>query len=108
MEGWKEKEFSNQGTEQLRSIIKDALGFDDKSILDDFTNHMTVVGATFFNKCWSTGIVFSRLVEREHHNIVPTYTPILPHPLCLLFSHNTKTDTYNLVTTTTMKVPMMK
>ena len=48
MEGWKEKEFSNQGTEQLRSIIKDALGFDDKSILDDFTNHMTVVGATFF------------------------------------------------------------
>ena len=105
MEGWKEKEFSNQGTEQLRSIIKDALGFDDKSILDDFTNHMTVVGATFFNKCWSTGIVFSRLVEREHHNIVTTYTPILPHPLCLLFSHNTETDTYNLVTTTTMYVP---
>ena len=45
MEGWKEKEFSNQGTEQLRSMIKDELGFDDKSILDDFTNHMTVVGA---------------------------------------------------------------
>ena len=48
MEGWKEKEFSNQGTEKLRSIIKDKLGFDDKSTLDDFTNHMTVVGATFF------------------------------------------------------------
>ena len=48
MEGWKEKEFSKQGTEQLRSIIKDALGFDDKSLLDDFSNHMTVVGATFF------------------------------------------------------------
>ena len=48
MDGWKEKEFSNQGTEELRSIIKDELGFDNKSILDDFTNHITVAGATFF------------------------------------------------------------
>ena len=47
MEEWKEKEFLNQGTKELRSIIKDELEIDNKSILDDFTNHITVAGATF-------------------------------------------------------------
>ena len=47
MEGWHKKEFLNQGTEEVRSIIKDELEIDNTSILDDFTNHITVAGATF-------------------------------------------------------------
>ena len=99
MDGWHKKEFLNQGTEELRSIIKDELEIDNKSILDDFTNHITVAGATFFNSYWPIGIVFSRLLDREYKDTVPSYTRILPHPLCLLFSHSPEIDTYNLATT---------
>ena len=47
MEGWNKKELLYQGTEDFRSIIKDELEIDNKSILNDFTNHATVAGATF-------------------------------------------------------------
>ena len=45
---WHKKELSNQGTKELRSNIKDELEIDNKSILDDFTSHITVAGANFF------------------------------------------------------------
>ena len=47
MEGWNKKELLYQGTEELRAFIKDEFEIDNKSILDDFTNHTTVAGATF-------------------------------------------------------------
>ena len=47
MDEWHKKELSNQGTEELRSVIQNELKIDNKSILNDFTNHITVVGATF-------------------------------------------------------------
>ena len=99
MEGWNKKELLYQGTEELRAFIKDEFEIDNKSILDDFTNHATVAGATFFNSCWSIGIVFSRLLAREYLDKVGSYHRILPHPLYLLFSHSPETNTYNLATT---------
>ena len=48
MDEWHKKELLNQGTEELRSNIKDELEIDNKSILDDFTNHITAAGAIFF------------------------------------------------------------
>ena len=99
MEGWHEQEFFNQGTKELKSIVKDELEIDNKSILDDFTNHITLAGATFFSSCWSIGIVFSRLLHREYQDPFPSYRRILPHPMCLLFSHRPETNTYNLATT---------
>ena len=47
MDKWHKKELLNQEIEELRSNIKDKLEIDNKSILDDFTNHITVAGATF-------------------------------------------------------------
>ena len=99
MEGWNKKELLYQGTEEFRSIIKDELEIDNKSILNDFTNHATVAGAIFFNSCWSIGIVFSRLLEREYLDKVHNYKRILSHPLYLLFSNSPETNTYNLATT---------
>ena len=108
MDKWHKKELSNQGTKELRSIIKDELEIDNKSILDDFTNHITVAGAIFFNKCWSTEVLFSRLLEREYQETVPSYTHILPHPLFLLLSDIQETDTYILATTTPNYVPKIE
>ena len=99
MERWNKKELLYQGTEEFRAIILDELEIDNKSILDDFTNHATVAGSTFFNSCWSIGIVFSRLLAREYLDKVGSYHRILPHPLYLLFSHSPETNTYNLATT---------
>ena len=99
MEGWNKKELLYQGTEEFRSIIKDEFEIDNKSILDDFINHAMVAGATFFNSCWSIGIVFSRLLAREYLDKVRSYHRILPHPLYLLFSHCPRTNTYNLAST---------
>ena len=48
MDEWHQKELLNQGIEELRSNIKDGLEIVNESILDDFTNHITVNGATFF------------------------------------------------------------
>ena len=98
MEGWNKKELLYQGTEELRAFIKDEFEFDNKSILDDFTNHATVAGANFINSCWSIGIVFSRLLAREYLDKVGSYHRILPHPLYLLFSHSPETNKYNLAT----------
>ena len=47
MDEWHKKELSNQGTKELRSVIQNELKIDNKSILNDFTNHITVAGATF-------------------------------------------------------------
>ena len=99
MEGWNKKELLYQGTKEFRSIIKDEFEIDNKSILDYFINHATVAGATFFNSCWSIGIVFSRLLAREYLDKDGSYHRILPHPLYLLFSHCPETNTYNLATT---------
>ena len=48
MDKWHQKELLNQGTKELRYNIKEKLEIDNKSILNDFTNHITVAGATFF------------------------------------------------------------
>ena len=100
MAEWHKKEFLNQGTEELRSVIQNELKIDNKSILNDFTNHVTVIGGTFFNQCWSTRIVFSRLLEREYQKTYPRYTHILPHPLFLLLLDIRESDTYILAPTT--------
>ena len=47
MEEWHEKELSFQGTHKLCLYIKDELQIINKSMLDDFTSHITVAGATF-------------------------------------------------------------
>ena len=47
MAEWHKKEFLNQGTKELRSVIQNELNIDNKSILNDLTNHITVAGATF-------------------------------------------------------------
>ena len=47
MEGWNKKELLYQGTKEFRSIIKNEFEIDNKSILNDFTNHATIAGATF-------------------------------------------------------------
>ena len=55
MDEWHKKELSNQGTKELRSIIKDELEIDNKSILNDFTNHITVDGAIFLTNVGQQG-----------------------------------------------------
>ena len=48
MEEWYKKELLFQGTQKFSSYIKDELQINNKSMLDDFTSHATVAGATFF------------------------------------------------------------
>ena len=58
MEGWNKKELLYQGTEEFRSIIKDEFEIENKSILDDFTDHATVAGATFLTVVGQLGSYF--------------------------------------------------
>ena len=92
MEQWLEKEFQFQGIHQVRSYLKDEMMIDKQSILDDFISHITIAGSTFFNKCWSIAVLFSRLQERERLSIDKKHKRILPHPLCLLIINETETD----------------
>ena len=48
MEEWYKKELLFQGSQKFSSYIKDELQINNKSMLDDFTSHVTVAGATFF------------------------------------------------------------
>ena len=48
MEEWYKKELLFQGSQKFSSYIKDELQINNKSMLDDFTSHATVAGATFF------------------------------------------------------------
>ena len=105
MEEWHKKELSFQGTHKLSSYIKDELQIINKSMLDDFTSHITVAGATFFNKCWSTAVLFSRLLEREHQFKNPGFTRILPHPLFLLLCRTPDTENYILANKKSLIVP---
>ena len=50
MEEWYKKELLFQGTQKFSSYIKDELQINNKSMLDDFTSHATVAGATFFQQ----------------------------------------------------------
>ena len=108
MDEWHKKELLNQGTEELRSVIQNELKIDNKSILNDFANHITVAGATFFNQCWSTGVVFSRLLKREYQKTCLRYTHILLHPLFLFLSDICESDTYILAPTTPNFVPKIE
>ena len=105
MEEWHKKELSFQGTHKLSSYIKDELQIINKSMLDDFTSHITVAGATFFNKCWSTAVLFSRLLERERQFKNPGFTRILPHPLFLLLCRTPDTENYILANKKLSLVP---
>ena len=105
MEQWLEKEFQFQGIHQVSSYLKNEMKIDKKSILDDFTSHITISGSTFFNKCWSIAVLLSRLQERERLSIDKNYKRILPHPLCLLIINESGTDKYILATKQTLDVP---
>ena len=48
MEQWLEKELQFQGIHQVSSYLKNEMKIDNKSILDDFTSHITIAGGTFF------------------------------------------------------------
>ena len=78
---------------------------DNKSILDDFTSHITVAGAFFSTKCCSTAVLFSRLLKRVHQSKDKNYTCILPHPLFLLLYNGPETDKYILATKQSLIVP---
>ena len=105
MEEWYKKELLFQGTQKFSSYIKDELQINNKSMLDDFTSHATVAGATFFNKCWSTAVLFSKLLEREYQFNDPSFIRILPHPLFLLVGHTPSTDEYILANKLSLIVP---
>ena len=63
MEQWLEKELQFQGIHQVSSYLKNEMKIDNKSILDDFTSHITIAGGTFlinvgqqrfyFPDCWN-------------------------------------------------------
>ena len=57
------------------------------------------------DKCWSTAVLFSRLLERERQFKNPGFTRILPHPLFLLLCDIPETDTYILATKKLLIVP---
>ena len=64
-------------------------------MLDGFTSHITIAGATFFlNKCWSIAVLFSKLLEREYQFNDPSFTRTLPHPLFLLLCYTPAIDKY--------------
>ena len=105
MEQWHEKELQFQGIHQVSSYLKNEMKIDNKSILDDFTSHITISGSTFFNKCWSIAVLLSRLQERERLSIDKNYKRILPHPLCLLIINESETDKYILATKQSLIVP---
>ena len=98
MEQWHKQEFEFQGIHEFSSYIKNEMQIDNKSILDDFISHITIAGATFFNKCWSIAVLFSRFLEFERQSIDKNYTRILPYPLFLLFYNEPETDNYILAT----------
>ena len=107
MEQWHKQEFEFQGIHEFSSYIKNEMQIDNKSILDDFISHITIAGATFFNnKCCSTAVLFSRLLEFERQSIDKNYTRILPHPLFLLFHNEPETDIYILATKQSLIVPI--
>ena len=105
MEEWYKKELLFQGTQKLSSYIKDELQINNKSMLDDFTSHVTVAGATFFNKCWSTAVLFSKLLAREYQFNNPSFIRIPPHPLFLLLCHTPGTDENILANKLSLIVP---
>ena len=105
MEQWYKNELIFQGTHELSSYVKNKMQIDNKSLLDDFTSHLTVAGATFSNKCQSTGVLFSKLLDREYQVKDPSYTRILPHPLFLLLCDEPETDQYILATKLSLIVP---
>ena len=105
MEQWLEKELQFQGIHQVSSYLKNEMKIDNKSILDDFASHITIAGGTFFNKCWSTAVLFSRLLERERQSTDKNYIRILPHPLFLLIFKKSETDRYILATKQSLIVP---
>ena len=105
MEEWHKKELTFQGIQEFSSYIKNEIQIDNKSILDDFTSHITIAGTTFFNKYWLTAVLFFRLLERERQSKDKNYTHILPHPLFLLFHNEPETDIYILATKQSLIVP---
>ena len=97
MDEWHKRELAFQGIKEFSSYIENKMQIDNKSILDDFASHIPIARATFFfNKCWSTAILFSRLLERERQSKDKSYTRILPHPLFLLLYNEPEMDKYML------------
>ena len=47
IEEWHKKELAFQGIQEFSSYIKNEMQIDNKSILDGFTSHITIAGATF-------------------------------------------------------------
>ena len=105
MEQWHKQDFEFQGIHEFSSYIKNEMQIDNKSILDDFISHITIAGATFFDKCWSTAVLFSKLLEREHQYKNPGFTRILPHPLLLLLCCTLDTENYILANKKSLIVP---
>ena len=108
MEQWHEQKFAFQGIQEFSSHITNKMQIDNKSILDDFVSHITIAGATFFNKCWSIAVLFSQLLEFEQQSMDKNYIRHPHHPLLLLFHNEPETDIYIFVTKQSLNVPQDK
>ena len=105
MEQWLGKELELQGMQEFISILTNEMRIDNKSILDNCIRQITIVGATFFNKCWLTAILFSRLLEFEQQAMDNNYIRHLPHPLFLLLHNEPETYKYTLAVKQSIIVP---
>ena len=105
MEQWLGKELELQGMQKFSSLLTNKMQIDKKSILDNCIRHITIVGATFFDKCWSTAILFSWLLEFEQQAMDKNYIRHLPHPLFLLLHSEPETYKYTLTVKQSINEP---
>ena len=99
------KELELQGIQQFSSLLMNKMRIENQSIVDDCIRHITIAGATFFNKCWSISVLLSRLLEFERQAMDKEHIRHLPHPLFLLLHNEPETYKYTLAVKKTINVP---